>query len=58
MKKGQKCNYVWTRHARPIETCFFEKVIKQTEGCWIWTAAMDAGGYGVIRYKKNTLRSA
>lgn len=30
---------------RSIEERFWPKVHK-TEGCWIWTAARDAGGYG------------
>jgi len=28
---------------------FVEKVTFTDEGCWLWTAALDRGGYGVFR---------
>jgi hypothetical protein len=30
---------------------FYAKVSKQSNGCWLWTAALDTGGYGRIKWK-------
>lgn len=33
---------------RPLAERFWEKVDKTDDGCWLWTAAKDSGGYGSI----------
>lgn len=46
--------------SRLIEERFWPKVDKSKEidGCWIWIAAKDKGGYGVIRNEKGKLERA
>jgi len=35
---------------------FFEKV-ERGDGCWIWTACKDSGGYGNFKYDKKMIGS-
>lgn len=35
------------RHKTPVETRFW-KYVRKTRTCWLWTAATDGHGYGVI----------
>ncbi len=37
--------------SRPLLERFEEKYILDAGGCWLWTAAKDYNGYGVIRTK-------
>lgn len=37
------------RYTRPPIERFMEKVSKQADGCWIWTASLNRG-YGQFRY--------
>lgn len=36
------------RYDRTPEERFWEKVTKNTDGCWLWTAAKNKDGYGVF----------
>lgn len=40
----------WTK--TPLER-LLDKIVKAENGCWIWTAAKNPAGYGVMVYKKN-----
>lgn len=37
---------------KTAEERFWEKVVKQDDGCWIWTAARIKGGYGGFMLKR------
>lgn len=37
------------RPAMPIEDRFFEKVVEQADGCWLWTAQLHNQGHGRFR---------
>lgn len=57
----------WYRHGDPLsfkniwrddETRFWSKVDKRgTEGCWVWNAALDGGGYGHFRIGGKSFRA-
>jgi hypothetical protein len=34
------------RNFPPIENRFFERVVKSSTGCWLWTGKIDPYGYG------------
>src|ERR1019366_3384667 len=40
---------LWTRPARlSVADRFWLNVAKSKDGCWLWTASVDSGGYGVF----------
>ena len=42
----------WERGQWPrpsIEVYFWERVSKQSNGCWLWTGALTGDGYGILR---------
>ncbi len=34
---------------------WFWPKVRKTDGCWTWTACLDADGYGVVRFEKVSL---
>lgn len=45
------------KDAREPKAQAFNKWVQKGEGCWVWTGAKDADGYGVFSYAKNTFRA-
>ncbi len=41
---------------RPVEELFWSHVEK-TDGCWLWTAAVNRGGYGLFSVEKKTCKA-
>lgn len=42
---------IFTR--QPAEERFWSRVVKQPDGCWVWTAGKNFDGYGVYRPSKD-----
>lgn len=45
----------WSRTKRPVGERLFAKVVIEADGCWIWTGATTADGYGLIEVEKQHL---
>lgn len=43
---SQACDRAHRREAAPWIDRYWDKIEKQPDGCWLWTAAVAAGGYG------------
>lgn len=41
--------------SRPLKDRFWEKVKPSPTGCWMWTSALSADGYGVITFQARTI---
>lgn len=43
--------------ARPLEDRFHEKYVPEPNtGCWLWTGAVNGGGYGLLRKGKEPVQ--
>ena len=41
----------------PLFQVILSRVIKQSDGCWIWQKALDAYGYGCLRWAGKTQKA-
>lgn len=45
-------------HLRPMKHTFkiesFQRKVKKSRGCWLWTGAVNRGGYGVFRTRERS----
>lgn len=56
--KGQPMRFCWGHRISSTPQELFEKhVVKNAEGCWGWNGAKHGFGYGLVRYRRKTIRA-
>lgn len=51
---GRELLHAVPRHLVRVESRFW-RAVKRTEGCWLWTAALGATGYGAMFVQGRTV---